>query len=112
MIVSIGNLERIKRLAYILCTLISRISVEIWHDDHKFLAAIPTGKITAPALLRKSDRKCLENFVTRFMPIGVVDSFEMVEIDHNDANRIIFARGARKLTLQRLFEITPVEKIG
>src|SRR6476646_8899560 len=108
---SIWYAQRIKRLAYVLGALISSVYIDIGHDDHKFLAAITAGKVTAPAVLRQSNGECLQDFIAGLVTVGIIDPFEVVEVDHDDTNGIIFAGRAGKLTLEGFFKITPVEQV-
>ena len=43
------------------------------------------------------------------MPAGVVESFEIIHVHHNDADGSLFSRGSQQFAFQGCFHITPVE---
>ena len=54
----------------------------------------------------------LEGVITAFMAIGVVDMFEMVNVNHHHRERLALAFAAREFALQRVVQVAAVLQAG
>ena len=79
------------------------------HDDQEFLATITAGDVGTTDLLAEQVAKFLEQVVPGIVPIGVIESFESVNIHHHQANNGTLALGKGKFAFKGFFEVTPVE---
>ncbi len=43
---------------------------------------------------------------------GIVELLEVVDVDHHHTHRLLIAAGAAQLSLQRFFQVAPVEQPG
>ena len=57
----------------------------VQQDNAKLLATVPADNISPAQPFLQDARKTLQDLVSGQVPVGVVDFFEMVQIDHGKA---------------------------
>jgi hypothetical protein len=82
------------------------------HDHPELLAADSTDDVGAPDGLPRDARELDQELVAGRMAVDVVDALEVVEIEHQDGDRVARARGARQLRAQALVEEAVVVEAG
>src|SRR5260370_11216052 len=83
-----------------------------WQNDDKFLPAETAHKVICPNPLGERHCDFPQHSITRLVPIGVVEAFEMVQIDHEDSQRLRRSRRAPYLAFQYLLQVTAVIQTG
>src|SRR5260370_38320174 len=76
-----------------------------WQNDDKFLPAETAHKVLCPNPLGERHCDFPQHSITRLVPIGVVEAFEMVQIDHEDSQRLRRSRRAPYLAFQYLLQV-------
>ena len=79
-------------------------------NEREFLPVVPTGDVPAPDASLQYLAQLSEQRITALMAIRVVEPLEVVEVEHDDPDRVPIARGASHLPLQRLFHVAPIEQ--
>ncbi len=100
------------RRAQLLSSLTRAIQRRVGKNHHEFLASETTDNVFAAKLRLQQMPQRAEDDVARFMAEGIVEAFEMIDIDQQQGNRRVFANGARQFAVERLFHVAAVVKIG
>ena len=82
-------------------------------DHDKLLAAHAHREVLGPSEgLFERERHRPQDFVARKMAVGVIVLFEVVDIDHQDRNRLLFADRVDPFRLVIFVEVPPVAQPG
>src|SRR5205823_14240427 len=79
-------------------------------DQGELFAAVTASDVFRASVQPEERCHLVQYQVARFVSESVVESFEVVDIDHQDGDGEPPARGASQLSLQRLFQVTPIEE--
>src|SRR4029078_7613684 len=108
----VGDVEVLDALAQLLGALGGRLQGRIRQDQDKLLAAIPAGDVVAAQVRPKETAEFAKDRVAGFVPKGIIKDLEVVDIEHDDAQRLWGARDAPRLSVKRFFEIAAIEQAG
>jgi len=81
-------------------------------QDHELLAAEPAGQIVAAQLLAQGSSDRPQRLVPDQMAVGVVDRFEVVDVDQGDAQRAAGPDGSSDLRRSLVLPGGHVEQAG
>ncbi len=70
-------------------------------DEHELLAAVASEGVTGPHGAADEARHLAQHGVAGVVPVDVVDRLEAVDVDERDAERLVVARRALDLRMQR-----------
>ena len=82
------------------------------HDHAELLAAEPADDVGAAQLAAQEDGQLGENLVARAVAVDVVDALEVVDVEHEDGDRVARAARARELRAQAVVEVAVVVEAG
>ncbi len=57
------------------------------HDQCKLLTTIPAGDIAFPNMTTDKFADGLKHGITGVMTVGIIEAFEMIDIDHDNSDR-------------------------
>src|SRR5579864_6976864 len=81
-------------------------------DDDELFSAETAHNILRADAPAEEGRELAQDRVARIVAVGVVKLLEVVEIEHEDAERLLGPHGAADFSIQRLFEIAAVVESG
>ena len=82
------------------------------HHDDEFLAAEPADEIGAAHDAAHALGEMLQHLVAGVMAVGVVDRFEMVDVEHHQRQRAALMRGLVEQSGEMRLEIAPIVEAG
>src|SRR5579863_7526962 len=86
-----------------------RIFERRFRQNHReFLPAVTARNVAAAKLRPENAPQRFQNRISRLVPKRIVESLEMVHIDHHHSQRTLLANRALQFAIQRLLHITPV----
>ena len=81
--------------------------------DREFLAAVASNQIAgALHTVLKCLRNLTQTFITADVPIVVIKQFEMIQIDHDQADIAALSLSSAPLRIQELIQITAISHTG
>ncbi len=89
-----------------------RARVARGHDHAELLAADAADDVGLAHGLARQTRDLDEQLVAGSVAVDVVDTLEVVEVEHQDGDRVVGARGTRQLGAQPLVEVAVVVETG
>src|SRR5690606_35215753 len=93
--------------------MLSPVSTGTRQHHNKFFTTITGQQIgTAVYGLTNSLRHHPQNFITSLMAMHIVHLFEVINVDHQDTDRLAGADGAGHFALHNLVKKAPVTQIG
>ena len=119
-----SNGERYREWDQLVCLITLRYrSLDALHDhlclpiglDENNQELIPTvadNKIRVSHLLNEKLRHRLQDSVAGLMAVGIVDLLEAIDVDHQEADRMVVPLGPADLTLDNLVKVTAVVDVG
>ncbi len=82
------------------------------HDHAELLAADAADDVRAAHGVARDARDLDEHLVAGTVAVDVVDALEVVEVEHEDRDRVVRARGPRQLGAQPFVEVAVVVEAG
>src|SRR5262245_21346850 len=92
-----------------LCDLPCRLQRCIRQDNRKLLAAEPACNVFKSHAGLQEPAPLVQYRISGVMTEGVVESFEIIQVQHEDGQRCSFPAGSVTFTFEGFFEIAPVE---
>ena len=86
--------------------------LRVGDDDKEFVATDAAANIALPRIRLQDLRKRLENAVAGFVPVCIVDGFEIVQVGHDDPERKGVAHRAAQFARGPLFDSPAVGQFG
>lgn len=86
--------------AELFCTLHAVARGTTGQDDEEFLTAVAADEVIGPHDFDEAFGRFAEDYITGGVAEGVIDVFEVVEVDHDHSHRKLIALGAAELLLQ------------
>ncbi|MNN81357.1 hypothetical protein D3C81_1981760 [compost metagenome] len=68
-----------------------RFDIGVRHDDGELLAAVSANEIGLAQALLEKQRQALDHPVTHGVTVAVVDPLEVIDIEHREAQWLLFA---------------------
>ena len=81
-------------------------------EHRELFPAIAEGEIGTPAALEEHRGQASQNPVARWMPVAVVDRFEVVNIKHEQRQARAVTPGGVEIALEPDVEETPIAQSG
>src|SRR5207302_861692 len=81
-------------------------------DDAELLAAEPADDVGAAYRAAKRGREAAEHLVARPVAVDVVDALEVVDVEHQDGDRVVRAARSLELLAQAVVEGAAVVEAG
>ena len=104
-----GQIQRLHRLSNGLCQALGGRGIGVWQYQQEHFTAIARRQVASASHARVDGlRHALETFVTRLMAVVVVVALELVDIDHDQCQRLIGSPGSDPFAGQRVVQATPV----
>lgn len=92
------------------------VQVRFGEEHDEFFAAVPTDQICGAGIFQAALRHLMQYLVSGGMTVFVVDLFEMVNVEHHDAERTVDAARALEFEFARVEQThrcqTPVRRVG
>src|SRR5579864_4031248 len=85
-----------------------RAHIRYGQDDHEFFSTVSTDDVLGADAAGKKSSRLAQDGVAGIVTIGVVESFEVVEIEHENPQPVLGANGAARLAFHHLFEVAAV----
>ncbi len=82
------------------------------HDDPELLAAEPADDVRGPHGLAEDVGERDENLVAGAVPVDVVDALEVVDVEHEDGDRVVRPADPVELGAQAVVEVAVVVEAG
>ena len=82
------------------------------HRHDELLATEAAGHVGRAHACRKHVTEAPQYLISDRVPVPVIDAFEVVQVDHDQAERQVLAAQSRQLSLQRFVEVAAVEQAG
>ena len=82
----------------------------VGQDEHELLSAVATGDVALAQVLAQHPARLAQHQIARIVPERVVESLEVVQVEHREAERGIPAQGAMQLAGEGVLEVAPVEQ--
>src|SRR5687768_6461527 len=83
----------------------------IWHKNNKLLAAISTDDVPAPRMVHKEICKGLQDHISAFVAIVIIELFEIIQIHHHNGYRQFFTPCSSDLVVEKFNHIATVVNI-
>jgi hypothetical protein len=83
-----------------------------WHEDDEFVATVAEAEVGGAAELADAAADVAEQFAADEMAVLVVDGFEAIEVEEDEAERFGFVAGDVQLGLKQGVEMAGVEEAG
>lgn len=99
-------------IAQALCPFSAIIGHRPRQDHHKLLAAKSAHNVAFPELVQQHRGNGLQRPVTSFVSMGVVEDFEMVDINNQQRQRGAPALSYGTLVMKQLIKVAPVFQAG
>src|SRR5258706_8268673 len=90
---------------------IARFKGGVRHEDNKLLAAIPANNIAAPRMFNQEFCNDLQNHIAAFVPIHVVELFEIIHIHDHNSNVAMVTFCTSNFFIKEFQEIATVKSI-
>lgn len=84
----------------------------IGQDEDELFTPITTGNVCYAGVLLQKTAQSSQQLVATRMPVGIIEPLEVIDVQHDNAERKLFARGPIQFADQCLFHISPVEQPG
>src|SRR4030043_307020 len=78
------------------------------HQDHELVACIPDGKILVPGSLAKQIGYPDKSLISHIVPIAVIDSLKIIQVHHEEGQRIILEGTPRDILLEIVVKETAI----
>ena len=88
------------------------MKLNIRHDQQHLFAAIPARNIFRANIAKQVRAQRLQHRIARFMAVLVIKPLEMVNIEHDHADRAVMPLRPQHLALEPLFHVAPVVQAG
>ena len=81
---------------------------DLCEQVQEFVTAMPADRVVVPYTFRQARRNFFQNTVASGMPMGVIDGFEVVQVDEHHSQTPSLSAGLRQTMLQPVIEQDPV----
>lgn len=86
------------------------VEVGTGQDEREFLATVAAGDVFAAGVARDELSECCQQGIAAFMAVVIVETLEVIDIEHDDRERLLATACAGCFARQRIFHVAAVEK--
>ncbi len=99
-------------LTHLFCTLKGLVQGSPGHQQDEFFSSITAGHVFVAHTLAQQASKFFQDGVSCFVAVGVIEVFEVVEVQHDQPDFGVVPLGASHFAFKGFFQITAVEQSG
>src|SRR4051812_22684298 len=100
--------ELLDGLAHALGGQLRALQIGLGQDHGHFLAAVARGLVDVARQLSQHARDLAQDDVSLLVAVGVVDRLEVVDVEHDQRDRLVEAAGTLDLARERVVEVAQV----